>query len=204
MRWTFCVCSLCLLSGLARAEMVMNDSIGNDPAKETLCAERAKKILPGKMVPFEIDTRYLASVRSNHPDAVFISIQGQLIQCHLRQGTGRYEPNTLSPEQWFWRTIKPKGFEPGIRTDVGRSMAARACLEAAPSKINRPNFDHSVYSSVEELHEPRELIGGKKAASYDIAVRGFAFYKSSGPDLVAVKVTCLFSPMLELKAFQFK
>jgi hypothetical protein len=41
-----------------------------------------------------------------------------------------------------------------------------------------------------------------KAERYDIAVVGKLFYKSSGPDLVAYRVTCLLSPTLEVKAVQ--
>ena len=46
---------LLLASGLASADMVLNDSIGNDPAKEKLCIERLPAHLKGKTVPFKID-----------------------------------------------------------------------------------------------------------------------------------------------------
>jgi len=89
-------------------------------------------------------------------------------------------------------------------------MAAKVCLQAAPAQMNRPNFDHSVYSSVVEIalgsprYRPGLSVGGMKAERYDIAVEGTLFYKSSGPDLAAVNFTCLLSPMLEVKAVQFK
>jgi len=189
--------------------MVRNDSIGSDPAKEQLCASRAK----GAPVPFEIDSRYVVRARSTHPDVTFVAIGGispQLVECYLREGTGRYEPASFSPEQSYWRLIRPKQIEPGINTTRGRTMAANVCLEAAPAQINRPNFSHSIYSSVTEIalsgprYRPSLTIGGKKAEGYDIVVEATLFYKSSGPDLAAVKVTCLLSPMLHVKAVQFK
>ena len=209
MRLLLIVSSLLLFTGIARAEMVRNDTIGNDPDKEKLCASRAK----GKPVPFEIDSRYVESARSFNPDATFIAIDGmspQLVECYLRQGTGKFEPASFSPEQGYWHLIKPKHFEPGINTSEGSSMAAKVCLEAAPAKINRPNLDHSIYSGVIEinigspLYHPGASIVGKKAERYDIAVKGTSFYKSSGPDLAAVNFTCLLSPMLDVKAIQFK
>lgn len=209
MRLLLTVSCLLFSTGLAKAQMVLNDSIGNDPAKEKLCASRAK----GKTVPFEIDSRYVASARSFHPDATFIAIDGpspQLVECYLREGTGRFEPDSYSPEQSYWHLIRPKGFEPGINTQTGISMAAKVCLDAAPSKINRPNFDHSVYASVVEvnfgspLYHPGAPIAGRRAERYDIAVTGMSFYKSSGPDLTTVKFTCLLSRMLDVKAIQFK
>jgi hypothetical protein len=50
----------------------------------------------------------------------------------------------------------------------------------------------------------RISIAGNTAESYDIMVHGNAFYKLPGPDLDEVNFTCLFSPMLELKAIQLK
>lgn len=203
------VFGLILFSCLAKAEMVRNDAIGNDPAKEKLCALRAK----GKTVPFEIDSRYVERARSFNHDVTFVATDGispQLVECYLRQGTGRYEPASFSPEQGYWHLIRPKQFEPGINTTKGRDMAAKVCVEAAPAKINRPNFDHSVYSPVVEIaaggprYHSGAIIAGMKAERYDIAVEGTAFFKSSGPDLTAVNFTCLLSPMLDIKAIQFK
>ncbi|CAB3817027.1 hypothetical protein LMG26788_00068 [Achromobacter pulmonis] len=200
---------LLLFSCVAQAEMIRNDAIGNDPQKEKLCASRTK----GQAVPFEIDSRYLKSARSFNPDATFIAIDGispQLVQCHLREGTGKYEPASYSPEANYWRLIRPKQFKPGIDTDKGKAMAAKVCVDAAPAKINRPNFDHSVYSNVVEIsiggprYRPGASIAGTKAERYDIAVEGTSFYKSSGPDLAAVTFTCLLSPMLAIKGIQFK
>ncbi|WP_213990595.1 hypothetical protein [Sodalis sp. dw_96] len=195
--------------GVAHAAMVSSDSIGNDPAKAKLCAQRAH----GTAVPFEIDSSYVASSRDSHPDTTFVAIDGgspQLIECYLRDGTGKYEPASMSPEQGFWHLLKPKQFEPGIGTQQGREMAAKVCLDAGTAKINRPAFDHSVDSSVVEItlgsraYHPGASIAGAKAARYDIAVEGTSFYKSSGPDLAAVNITCLLSPQLDVKGIHLK
>ena len=208
MRYLFALPAL-FFSALAAAVMVSSESIGNDPEKEKLCASRAK----AKPVPFEIDSQYVASSRSIHPDATFIATDGispQLVQCYLREGTGKYEPASFSPEQAFWHLPRPKQFEPGINTPKGMSMAADACLQEVPARINRPNIDHSVYSGVIEIASsgPRyragALIAGKKAERYDIAVLGTSFFKASGPDLDSISFTCLLSPLLEVKAIQFK
>ncbi len=210
-RWILFVLSFLSYSTTVAAQMVRSDAVGNDPTKAQLCAARSNSTLPnGKTVPFEIDSRYVAKERSLHPDATFLAIDGsspQLVECYWREGTGRYEPTSYSPEQSFWHLIRPKQFEPGINTDKGLSMAASVCMEAARSNIKHPEFDHSVYSSVVEvnvgspLFHPGALIAGKRAARYDIVVEGTSFFKSSGPDLTAIRFTCLLSPTLEVRAF---
>jgi hypothetical protein len=117
----------------------------------------------------------------------------------------------MMPEQGFWHLPKPKQFEPGLNSQFGRGIAAKVCLDAAPAKVNRANFDHSVYSSVVEInlsagpwYQPGKLIAGKMADRYDIAVKATLFYKAAGLDLASVNVTCLLSPMLDIKAIQDK
>lgn len=209
MKRTFLIFCVTSFLGAANAAMVSSDAIGNDPAREKLCAARAQ----GKPVPFEIDSRYVESARREHPEITFIAIDGispQLIECYQREGTGKFEPATMSPEQSFWHLPKPAQFKPGINTREGATMAANVCLDAVPKRINRAGFDHSVYSSVVEvnkdspIYHPGASIAGKKAQRYDIAVKGTSFYKSSGPDLAAVSFMCLLSPTLGIKAIQFK
>lgn len=196
----------------AQAQMVRNDSIGNDSAKERLCASRALVHSPkGKIVPFEIESRYVARARSSHPDATFVAIDepfsgGQLVECWLLAGTGRYEPATFMPENAaYWRLIKPKQFEPRINMP---KVAESVCLKAAaaPAKTKHPNFDHSVDSggAVEVGAGSKIIVAGQKAERYDVVVNGTSFYKSAGLDLTAVEFTCLLSPTLVLKAIQFK
>lgn len=192
--------------------MVSSDSISNDPAKEKICASRAK----GKAVPFVIDSRYVESIRARHPDATFIAIKGispQLIECYLREGTGRFEPDSMSPEQGFWHLPRPEQFKPGLNTDVGQNMARKVCRDSYLAKANRTEFDHiamnfvvsevSKNGKVYVEGKNRGSIAGKKFEDYDIVSSGTAFYKAHGVDLDAIHFACLFSPMLELKAVQF-
>lgn len=207
------ICCLLLASSAANADMVSSDSIGNDPVKAKLCASRAK----GKAVPFIIDSRYVESIRADHPDATFIAIGGnspQLVECHLREGTGRFEPNSMSPEQGFWHLPRPEQFKPGLNTDTGQNMAKKACLDSYLAKTSRPELDHTVMDFVvSEVRENgkvyvvgknRNSIAGKKFEDYDIVASGTAFYKAHGVDLDVVHFACLLSPMLELRSIQFR
>ncbi len=197
-------------SAAAHGQMVSNSAIQNDPAKEQLCVQRAKV----KTVPFLIDQNYVDRTRALLPDTTFIAEDGifpELIECRLRYSTGRFEPDSRSPEQSYWRLPRPPQFTPGIDTAAGQNMAAAACLKAARDKVNREGFDHSVESGVNEItlsvgpsYNPGVKIAGMKAERYDIAVAGSLFYKASGPDLDAVRASCLLSPMLEVKSIQTK
>jgi hypothetical protein len=201
-------CFLVFGSVVAHGQMVSNSTIQNDPSKETLCAQRAKV----KPVPFVIDRGYVESTRALHPDTTFIAEDGvfrELIECRLRESTGRYEPDSRVPEQTYWHLPRPQQFAPGIDTAAGQKMAAEACLKAARDRANREGFDHSADSGVNEInlsvgpwYRPGVVIAGVKAERYDIAVAGSLFYKSSGPDLNAVRVNCLLSPMLEVKSIE--
>jgi hypothetical protein len=200
-------------SAVANGQMVSNGTIQNDPAKEALCAKRAK----ANPVPFLIDQNYVATVRALHPDTTFIAQDGvipELIECRVSESTGRYEPDALdSADSAYWSLVHPQQFTPGIGTTAGQVMAANACMKAAKEKVNRDGFDHSFSPtmSVYEInldvtpgHRPGASIAGMKAERYDIAVAGKLFYKSSGPDLDAVSVSCLLSPTLDVKSIQTK
>lgn len=200
---------LLLCISAAQAEMISSSSIDNDPEKLKLCESRAK----GKSIPFEIDSNYVARARQFDPDTTFIAVDGispQLIECRINQGSGKFSPVKMSPEQSYWRLPRPKQFEPGINTREGQTIAAQVCLDAAPQAINKPNFDHIIQSAVVEINNSSPkyragaTIAGKKADRYDIAVEGTSFYKTSGVDLKAIKFTCLLSPMLDIKAIKFK
>lgn len=207
---------LLLFSDIANAGWVLNNSIGNDPDKEKLCISRLDR--KGPIVPFEIDSDFVARIRSMYPDATFVVVGGQMYTCRLREGTGRFEWDVAQPEGFHWRSIKPKQFEPSWRTSEGQSIAFKICLDAYFSKSNRSNFDHSVQLSILEgrfvevgipKHKSKTkrgdaLIAGKKVEQYDVVVQGKAFYKPANPDLTAVHFACLLSPMFEVKAIQFK
>jgi hypothetical protein len=210
-RWLTVIGMLSCLAGTATGQMVRSETIGNDPAKEHLCASRAKATQgTSKTVPFEIDSGYVARSRALNPDATFIAIGGQLIECFLLEGSGQYGPAVISPEQSFWHLIKPQQSQPPIGTLQGDSFAVNVCRKAALSKITKRSFDHTAISLVTEVnagrpvYHPGILIGGKKAENYDVVVKGNAFYGPANPDLTAIAFACLLSPMLELKAVQLK
>lgn len=196
---------------ILQAEMLRSDAIGNDPVKEKICAERAKI----KPVPFEIDSKYIETSRAFNPDSTFIAddsgISPQLIECRVGHGNGKFGPASFSPEQGFWHLIRPKKFDPGINTVQGEKMAAKACTDVVPNKINKPDFDHITYSLVTEIKSKKGglyyvgmPVSDKKIERYDIVVSGKSFYKTTGIDLDAVTFTCLLSPILEMKAIQIK
>jgi hypothetical protein len=207
------LCFMVFASVAANGQMVSSSTIQNDPAKETLCAQRAKV----KPVPFLIDQDYVASTRALHPDTTFIAADGiipELIECRVSESTGKYEPDALdSEDSSYWHLVRPQQFTPGIGTAAGQVKAADVCMKAARDKVNRDGFDHSfsptmgVYEidlSVGPWYRPGARIAGMKAERYDISVQGGLFYKSSGPDLDAVRVSCLLSPTLDVKAIQAK
>jgi hypothetical protein len=204
--------SMVFASMVANGQMVSNSAIQNDPTKEALCVKRAKVKKP---VPFLIDQDYVNRTRAAHPDTTFIAEDGiipELIECRVKEETGVYELDSLSSEgNPFWHLVRPEQFAPGIHTVAGRVQADDVCCKVAREKVNREGFDHSFgyTGDVDEItldvgpwYLPGVKVAGMKAERYDIAVVGKLFYKSSGPDLTAFRVSCLFSPMLEVKAVQ--
>lgn len=200
------------ICGYANAQMVLNDLIGNDPEKEKLCAARAKE----KMVPFVIDSEYVKRSRALNPDATFIATDGtspQLIECYRSEGTGKFQPVSMSPEQNYWHLVKPESFAPGLRTDVGIKMVRQACKEVFLEKVSRPNLQRAVVGlSAQEIDKTktiywekrkRKQIGGKQLVRYDIFIDGTASYEIGSVDLKVIPFACVFTPMLKLKAFQF-
>lgn len=196
-----------------QAGMISSQELGNDPAKARLCVSRVKMV-QGKSVPFFIDSQYVKSARSINPDTTFIAIDGispQLVECYLRRGTGRYEPASYKPLSKTWRLAStPQKFEPAVGTMKGREIAGNICKDAAVSNINRSGYDHYGLTRVVEIEKgspafsPGKMFAGKKAQRDDVVVEGTAFYAANGPDMAAVKFTCLLSPMLDVKAVKIK
>jgi hypothetical protein len=204
--------SMIFASMVANGQMVSNSAVQNDPAKEALCAKRAKV---KKLVPFLIDQNYVNSTRATHPDITFIAEDGiipELIECHVSDRTGVYEVDSLSSEEnSYWHLVRPEPFAPGIPAAGWQVQADHVCFKAAREKVNREEFDHSfgyttdvnvITLNVGPWYLPGVKVAGMKAERYDIAVVGNLFYKSSGPDLTAFRATCLLSPTLEVKAVQ--
>ena len=203
--------SMVFASMIAHGQMISNSAIQNDPAKEALCAKRAK-VVP---VPFLIDQSYVNSTRAAHPDTTFIAEDGmipELIECRVSEDKGVYEPVSLSSEQnLYWHLVRPEQSTPGVHTAAGQLQADDVCFKAAREKVNREGFDHSfgyttdvneITLNVAPWYRPGVKVAGMKAERYDIAVVGKLFYNSSGPDLTAFRVSCLLSPMMEVKAVQ--
>lgn len=208
-------CALLALGGfvapaIALAEMLHSDSIGNDPQKEKLCAERAHS---GPVVPFEIDAQYLAMSRSNHGDATFVAVDGittQLVECYLQPTTGTFQPISFSPEQWYWHPIRPPRYEPSVQTPKGAAQARSVCERAALEELPKKDFDHTAYTTAAVramTYTPTgahslSVVGRKKVERFDVIVEGLALYRSSGPDMTRVSFRCLLSPMLDLKSVE--
>jgi hypothetical protein len=204
--------SVIFASMVANGQMVSNSAIQNDPAKETLCLKRAGVKKP---VPFLIDQDYVNRIRAAHPDTTFIAEDGtipELIECRVSEETGVYELDSLSSEvNPYWHLVRPEQFAPGIHTAAGQVQADDVCFKAAREKLNRDGFDHSfgyttdvneITLDVAPWYLPGVKVAGMKSERYDVAVEGELFYKSSGPDLTAFRVSCLLSPALEVKAVQ--
>lgn len=200
---------LLLLAPLAHADdMIPSAQIGNDPAKAKLCVSRAKM---GKPAPFVISARYLKEARNYHSDATFVAFKeeigaGQLVECYLRDGTGRYEPASLTPENRYWQLAnKPQRYQPDLSTNAGKDIASRIYRDAASARMSRTGFSHSVTTRVVEVQGNNNgMVAGKKSHQYDVIVEGKSFFRSSGPDLKAKTYSCLLSPMCEVKAVTVK
>ena len=204
--------SIVFASMAANGQMVSNSAIQNDPSKEALCVKRAKVKKP---VPFLIDQNYVNSTRAAHPDTTFIAEDGiipELIECRVNEKSGLYKQDSLSSEENpYWHLVQPEQFAPGIHTAAGQLQADDVCFKAAREKVNREGFDHSfgyttdvneITLDVAPWYRRGVRVAGMKAERYDIAVVGKLFYKSSGPDLTAFRVSCLLSPTLAVKAAQ--
>lgn len=85
---------------------------------------------------------------------------------------------------------------------IGTLLKAQIlCPLGARSKIVLPRFDHTDEARATEVPSGT-LIAREAVERDDVVLRGTAFYKSSGPGLTPVGYTCLFSPMLGVKAVQ--
>jgi hypothetical protein len=210
--------SMCLN---ATAQMIRNDAIGNDPALEKLCIERAiaKRGTgidgPLRFVPFEIDSKTVSNSRRWAPETTWIALQndlfGLLVSCANTDASGRFEPTFETRMEWAYHTLSPpphevKKFQPGTDTREGIKIAVNRCFDAAVAKINRPNLDHTSSDQIvtEGPRPGRVSIGGVKTERFDVMTTGTAYYRTGAPDMYAVDFSCLFSPMLEIKAIELK
>ena len=78
-----------LTVSLCRAQMVRSDALQQDSAKLNLCIDRARHgpIGDQDLVPFEIDSGYLARARKDNPDVTFLRFQALFMNAKW-PGTG--------------------------------------------------------------------------------------------------------------------
>jgi hypothetical protein len=203
-----------LAAPVGHAQMIRSADLQQDTTKLSLCIDRARHghgltiADQEDLVPFEIDAGYLARARKEDPVATFFAVPDTLYEC--RAGYGLYQPVWGSGESWFWHVIRPPSFQPPINTDAGSQLAANTCLKDVPQHADVPAFDHAGYHTAHDVgylsprvtaKPTRPMIGGVPVSSYDVKVTGVAFFKTSSEiDLLTLEFTCLYSPMLELKA----
>jgi hypothetical protein len=198
------------------AQMIRSDALEQDTVKLKLCIDRARDgqgngLTIGEqddLVPFEIDAGYVAMVRKQNPSVTFFAVPDRLLECMA--GSGLYRPVLSSGESWFWHVIRPPSFQPPITTEAGLELAENTCLKDVPRHADLSGFDHALYSTAKDIgylsprvtaKPNRPTIGGVPVSSYDVEVYGTAFFKTSSEiDLLTLDFTCLYSPMLELKA----
>ena len=196
---------LCLPLSFANAQMmILNEPVYQDPVRLQLCNQRSHVgDLVGPRfpnvritsVPFEINPNFLASTRALYPDATFIVIENgmssQLVVCAANGGA--YRPITGGAEATNqWSLVRPQ------QAPNALGKAVSVCLDAAPSKINQPNFYRAASRGPASevnigngLFPPGTMVGQVKAERFDFAVRGVASYKTSGPDQININFTCL-------------
>ncbi|HVN17258.1 MAG TPA: hypothetical protein VMU05_00745 [Dongiaceae bacterium] len=212
---------VCLIALPATAQMVRSDAIGNDPAKERLCIQRSAN--GARPTPFEIDAGYLARARKKHPDVTFFAYGrgggAFLVECELREETGRFKWVSQTGSAWYWRSLEPVLID--IQTDPGRTIAIKTCSDAATTRATRlhVNFHHNVYIKFDRVRtavkrpphsvrprwvEAGDEIAGIKAEEDDGVVDGKAFYGPADPDYREVTFECLLSlDLTRLKAIKF-
>lgn len=204
-------------SETAHAQMINSEDLIQDKAKLDLCIQRARRgvslsIGNTDLVPFEIDRRYLASMRQQDPNATFFATPTALYQCGV-SGVGLYAPTFASGENWFWHVIRPPSFQPAINTLAGERLAVNTCLKDVPQHADIPRFDHAGSFGAQDMgyrgmgygptprdHPNPPIVSGVAVSSYDVEVDGVAYFKTNGIDLLMLDYVCLYSPMLELKA----
>jgi hypothetical protein len=208
-----CVVVVLLLAPIGYAQMIRSVALQQDMAKLNLCVDRARHgvglaIADQDLVPFEIDAGYVARARKEDPNVTFFATPGTLYECKVA-GNGLYSAEFGSGESWFWHVIRPPSFQPSINSDAGAHLAADTCLKDVPQHADLPAFDHAGYYTAHDVgyisprvtaKPTRPTVGGVPVSSYDVEVNGVAYFKTSGIDLLMLEFTCLYSPMLELKA----
>jgi hypothetical protein len=214
--------AILMLSRYCCAQMVVSDQLKQDPVRLNLCIDRARHdrsfgigIGTDELVPFEIDMQFVERVRKEYPDVTFFATTRGLIQCSVT-GIGKYGPMFFdNGERWFWKSLIPipPSFKPSIDTVEGRRIAEDRCLADLPRHADLTNFDHAGYDDPYTVgylgskgnNDPNHpMIAGVKVSSFDVIVTGASYFKTDTIDQIMLLYTCLYSPMLELKAVGWK
>lgn len=208
--------AIIVISRTCCAQMVRSDQLKQDQAKLSLCVDRARQdrsfgIGTQELIPFEIDMQFVERVRKEYPDVTFFATTRGLVQCAVT-GVGKYGPLFFdNGATWFWHPLipTPPSFEPSIKTAEGERIAGNKCLADLPTHADLANFDHAVYNqaytvgylgskNTDEAHYP--MVAGVRVTSFDVEVMGSAYFKTDTVDQIMLLYTCLYSPMLKLKA----
>jgi len=137
----------------------------------------------------------------------FATGSGALYEC--TNWGGLCGPVSATGENWFFHIFHPPSFQPPISTVAGSQLAGSTCLKDVPQHTDLSGFDHANYYAAQDVdyisrkakaRPTHPSIGGVPVSSYDVEVNGVAYFKTSGIDLFALQFTCLYSPMLKLKA----
>jgi hypothetical protein len=212
------ILAILIISRIGCAQMVRSDQLKQDQAKLNLCIDRARHdrsfgigIDSQELIPFEIDTRFVERERTEYPDVTFFATTRGLVQCAVT-GIGKYGPLLFdNGATWFWHPSipAPPSFKPSIETAEGGRIAGNKCLADLPTHADLTNFDHAVYNeaytvgylgskNTDEAHYP--MVAGVRVSSFDVEVMGSAYFRTNTVDQIMLLYTCLYSPMLELKA----
>jgi hypothetical protein len=198
--------------------MVPSNQLQQDQTKLNLCIDRARHdrsfgigIGNDELIPFEMDMGFVERARKENPDVTFFATTGALIECEVT-GIGKYGPMVrYSGATWYWKPLIPTqpSFQPSIDTWKGKRIATSKCLADLPTHADLPNFDHAGYDdpysvgyigSKTSSRTNYPMIAGVPVSSDDVMVTGAAYFKTNTIDQIMLLYTCLYSPMLELKA----
>jgi hypothetical protein len=210
--------AILVLTRTCGAQMVRSDQLKQDQAKLNLCIDRARHdrsfgigIGTQELIPFEIDMQFVERERKEYPEVTFFATTRGLIECTVT-GIGKYGPLSFdNGATWYWRPLipTPPSFVPSIETAEGERVAGKKCIADIPTHADLANFDHAVYNqaytvgylgskNTDEAHYP--MVAGVRVTSFDVEVMGSAYFKTDTVDQIMLLYTCLYSPMLELKA----
>jgi TonB family protein len=100
-KWPVILIVLTSFGAKAQDQFIRSRDLRQDPARLQVCMERVGVKEVGD---FEINAEYLRRLGTQ---ATFVLQEGELVQCGLRDRTGKYDWVSRSFENWYWHTIRP-------------------------------------------------------------------------------------------------